>query len=259
MNSQLRKLFRQLAILCLVPNLLCAAAAAQEFYEYRVYRIDNAKNQAVVIEQLKNNLLPALGRLSLDRIGVFTVADSPDDFSVHVLIPFPSLDVLSNLSTKLAQDTQYQSGSKQYFSRTKQTAVYSRIDSKLLKAFAGMPTTELPQESLKKSKRIFEIRTYESAHEKYAELKRQMFNHGETQVMRDVGLDPVFFGETLIGSDYPSLVYMLSFRDMDEHAEAWGKFKVNEGWGKLKVIPKYKGTVSNSRNAFLVPTDFSGI
>ena len=252
------KLSISLAILfCLAA--IPAGGAAQEYYEYRVYRIENAEKQATVLTQLENNLLPALKRLSLNRIGVFTVAEIPKDFSVHVLIPFPSLDVFSELSTKLSADKKYQKRSKEYFSHTNKNTVYSRIESKLLKAFTGMPVIELPKESLNKSPRLFEIRTYESAHEKHAELKRHMFNHGETQLMRDLDMDPVFFGETLIGADYPNLVYMLSSENMEENQSFWKKFKVSDGWSKMKTISKYKNTVSKINKTFLVPTDFSDI
>ena len=259
-KSTCRNLFLCVAALvCLQTTLLNSAGTSQEYYEYRIYRVENAARQAQVLTQLENNLLPALKRLSLDRIGVFTVTEDPEDLSVHVLIPFPSLAVFAELSTKLSADAEYQKGSKEYFSHMKKDAVYSRIESKLLKAFTSMPVMELPKESTENSPRLFEIRTYQSPHEKLAELKRHMFNHGETQLMRDLGMDPVFFGETLIGSDYPNLVYMLSSRDMEENKSLWKKFGGSDGWAKMKVMPKYKGTVSNISKTYLVPTSFSGI
>ena len=248
MNSIHRNLLLSLTILfCLTANILNAAEQSQEYYEYRIYSVDNSENQTQVLTQLENNLLPALKRLSLHHIGVFTVAENTNDYSIHVLIPYPTLHAFSNLSTELAADEKYQKDSKAYFSHTKANPLYTRIESKLLKAFAGIPVIELPKESLDKSPRFFEIRTYESAHEKHAELKRHMFNHGETQLMRDLGMGPVFFGETLVGSDYPSLVYMLSSRDMEGNKAFWKKFKVSDGWKRMKVMPKYKGTVSKVR------------
>ena len=51
--------------------------------------------------------------------------------------------------------------------------------------------------------RIFELRLYESHNIDSARRKVKMFDDGETQLMRDTGLGPVFFGRTLAGPDSP--------------------------------------------------------
>ena len=86
-----------------------------------------------------------------------------------------------------------------------------------------------------------------------------MFDTGETQVMRDTGLAPVFFGETLIGPDVPNLTYMLSAANEEEHKAHWKAFMVHPEWQRMKKLPKYKDTVSKITNYFLVPADCSQI
>ena len=85
-----------------------AKKPAQEYYELRVYRIENAEKQKIVSTYLENALLPALNRINIDRVGVFTAMDQPDDLSIHVLIAYPSLRVLADLSNTLAADGAYQ-------------------------------------------------------------------------------------------------------------------------------------------------------
>ena len=84
-----------------------------------------------------------------------------------------------------------------------------------------------------------------------------MFNQGEIQIMRDAEMGPVFFGETLIGSDTPNLIYMLSAANEDEHKQHWQAFLKHPDWKRMSQMEEYKDTVSKIENWFLKPTKFS--
>ena len=89
-------------------------------------------------------------------------------------------------------------------------------------AIEGVPKLEVPAGVAEKKPRIFELRTYES-HSKSANKKKiEMFNTGELGIFRRTGLQPVFFGETLIGTKMPNLTYMLTFENMAAHDKNWG-------------------------------------
>ena len=47
--------------------------------------------------------------------------------------------------------------------------------------------------------------------------KVKMFNSGEIPLMQEVGLTPVVFGQTVVGSQMPNLIYMVSGENQDEH------------------------------------------
>ena len=231
----------------------------QEYYEIRVYKTGDAGKKKMVDAYLKTALVPALGRMGLDRIGVFTNMDDADDFSIYVLIPYPTLDDFAAVNPNLLADTEYMSAAQEYFAAPKNNPVFNRINSKLYKAFAGMPVIEMPAQTAAKNPRIFEMRIYESHTEEKAALKVDMFNSGEIQVMRDTNLAPVFFGEALIGDDVPNLTYMLSASDRESHKSHWSKFGGHPEWIRMKEMPKYKDTVSRITNYFLVPTAYSQI
>ena len=90
------------------------------------------------------------------------------------------------------------------------------MESSLLVAFKGMPHVETP---IKSPDRIFQLRIYESPSEMTGQKKIEMFNDaGEIAIFRRVGLHPVFFGETVVGSKMPNLTYMLSFESADADA-----------------------------------------
>ncbi len=231
----------------------------QEFYELRVYRTPAADKKQRVQGYLEGALVPALGRMGLDRIGVFTNIDEPDDHSLYVLIPYPTLDRFAALNPTLLADEEYQAAAREHFAAPKDDPVFSRIHSRLYKAFAGMPVIEMPPQTAPAQPRMFELRIYESHTEEKAALKVDMFNSGEIQVMRDTELAPVFFGEALIGDDVPNLTYMLSASDREAHKAHWKAFGEHPEWNRMKAMPKYADTVSKITNIFLAPAGYSQI
>ncbi len=234
-----------------------AQETEQQFIEMRIYRTESAENQDAVAKYLKTAYLPALKRSGISNIGVFTNSQDSEDKSIFVLTPFPSLDVFSQLNDRLANDNDYQTAAKTYFERPLKEPAFKRIESRLLKSFAGMPRLDAPTKNKNGTSRVFELRLYESHTEDHALRKVAMFNGGEVQLMKDVELGPVFFGETLIGSDVPNLVYMLSAENMEQHKEHWKAFLAHPEWERMKNLAEFKDTVSHIQNWFLESTDFS--
>lgn len=229
----------------------------QEYYELRIYRSPDAAKRQIVSDYVEQALLPALTRQGIDRVGVFTRTDDDTDLALYMLIPFKTLAAFSELNQKLAADAAYAKAAADYFATAMADAPYSRIESKFMKAFAGMPVIEQPEYSLNKQPRLFELRTYESHNADKARLKVEMFNEGEIDIMRAVKLAPLFYGETLIGSDVPNLTYMLTAPDMKAHDEHWNGFRTHPDWLVMKGLDKYKDTVSKINRWYLAPTAYS--
>ena len=85
-----------------------------------------------------------------------------------------------------------------------------------------------------------------------------MFDNGEIDVMRDVEMAPLLYGELLIGANVPALIYILSAPDMESHREHWQAFLAHPEWVRMRDMEMYKG-VSGIENVFLRPTAFSQI
>jgi len=228
----------------------------QEYYELRIYRNDDAAKQQVVLNFIEQALRPALNRQGINRIGSFQNVDQ-QDASIYVVIPYTSLDQLTMQNDRLEQDTAYHTAAADYFALPKDNAAYTRIESRLLRAFAGMPVLCAPSTDSKS--RLLELRIYESHNEHLAKLKVEMFNKGEIGIMRDVRLAPVFFGETLISNDAPNLTYMLSADSAAAHAEHWDGFRKHPEWNRMKKLPRYQGTVSRIVSITLQPVGDSQI
>jgi len=88
-----------------------------------------------------------------------------------------------------------------------------------------------------------------------------MFNTAEIKIFREVGLNPVFFGETLSGSKQPNLTYMLGFNNMDEQTGNWKKFGAHPEWKKLSNMPEYadKAILCGITNLLLIAAEYSQI
>lgn len=229
-----------------------------ELYELRTYTLKNAAQQSLVEDYYQHAAIPALNKMGSKTIGVFTEQMPEGQTKLFVLVPYKTCDDFMSAPDKLMQDATYVKNATAYLQAPATEPAYERIESSLLKAFAGMPVLQVPGDK----PRIFELRQYQSATEAAGKKKIQMFNEvGEIAIFKRVGLTPVFFGETLIGSLRPNLTYMLTFDNMAEHDKRWGAFVSDAEWNRIKAIPGYEDAnlVSKIVRTFLVPVSFSQI
>lgn len=237
------------------------APADRQYYELRTYTFKPGASHQLVDDYLSQAALPALNRIGSSPIGVFTELDKPNTDALYVLIPYNSLAAFATAATQLMADTDYQKAAANYLNVPATDPAYARVESSFMVAFSGMPKLQLPATTAEKKPRLFELRTYESHNEKAALKKIEMFNNGEIDIMRRVGLSPVFYGQMLIGPRMPNLTYMLSGEDMTAHKKHWGAFGGDAEWKKLSATPGYRDPeiVSKITNTFLSPTPYSQI
>lgn len=234
-----------------------AGSGPREYYELRVYSTQSSDQQKLVNEYWKSAAIPAYNRAGVQSIGVFTeTQDSPTN-KIYVLIPFKSLSAYESVPGRLASDSAYQSAAASFMNRSKNDAPYTRLDVSLLQAMVGMPRLAPPPATGEKQSWVFELRTYISPTEAKGANKIAMFNDGEIQIMKDVGLNPVFFAGTIAGPQMPNLIYMVSAENMEQHKEHWKAFGPNPAWKKMAADPKYKDNMTGIQNSFLKRTDAS--
>lgn len=230
----------------------------REYYELRLYHLRRGPKQKLMDDFLRDVALPAMKRQGIGPVGFFNVATGPDSPTLYMLIPHKDLDSFATASSRVAADPVYQKEGAAFLQAPASDPAYVRMESSLMIAFEGMPKLEVPTTK----DRLFELRTYES-HSKMANKKKiEMFSTGgEIAIFRRTGLQPVFFGETLIGSHLPNLTYMLVFENMAAHDRNWGAFVSDPEWKKLSATPGYTDPeiVSNISNVFLRPTSYSQI
>ena len=91
--------------------------------------------------------------------------------------------------------------------------------------------------------------------------KVKMFNEGEIAIFRRAGLQPVFFGEAIVGSNLPRITYMVAYDGMAGHDKAWAAFGADPEWRKLSSAPGNSDAeiVANISNTILRPAAGSEI
>ena len=227
-----------------------------EFYEIRIYRVFDFEKQNQLEAWMQDALLPALERLDIKNVGVFRNLGDLNDHSQFMVLPFESLEQFATLNLKLAEDKVFTEDSKEWFGQEMKDPVYNRVDSWITQAFDSIPKMELPAH-IKNPDRVYELRLYESHNMDSARRKVKMFDDGETQLMRDVKLGPVFFGRTLAGPDSPNLIYLLGAESAEAHKAHWKAFLAAPKWAEIKDLPEYANTVSKIQKWVLKPTAFS--
>jgi len=239
----------------------------REYYEWRAYRLKSGSHE-LLDAYLEKAAIPAWNRLGIRPVGVFVQQERStapagtevrDANLLFVLLPYPSLESFATAGARLDADAEYQKAGAAYLQTPKANPAFDRLDSWLMLAFAGMPKLEQPVYSRERKPRMFEVRTYESYSEVKGQKKVEMFNSGEIETMREVGLGPIFYGQGLSGANLPHLTYMLSAENEEAHKKHWDAFGKHPVWNRLKNDPQYADTVSKIYNRFLVPTAYSQV
>ena len=239
------------------PFHATAAEDTRQYYQLRVYTTKSEEQQKRIIDYWQNAAVPAFNRLGFQPIGVFTeIEDSPTN-RIYVLIPGDSFAAFDDLTAKLANDAVYQKTAADFLNAPKTNAAYERLESSLLVAFDGMKRISLPAGDKKPN--VFELRTYLSSSEGKGLNKIKMFESGEINVMKEVGLAPIFYSRILVGPQMPGLVYMTCGENLDEHKKHWQSFSSAPVWKNLQADPQFKDNVSSIIRIILKRTTASQI
>ena len=234
-------------------------SAPRQYIELRRYHLLPGTKQRAFIAFVGDAAIPAMNRAGVARVGAFTVVYGENAPSLLLVLAHPTLDSVASLRDRLAADAVYARAGAAILDAPLSDPAFVRVESTLLRAFEAMPALEPSASAGAATPRIVELRTYESHSNRAALNKLKMFNAGEVPIFRRAGLTPVFFGETIIGTNMPSLVYMLTFPDMSARDAAWAKFGQDPAWKTLSGDPQYRDNVSALSDIILQPTAYSQI
>lgn len=246
-----------LAAFLFVLALNASAADTRQYYELRVYTTKSEDQQKRIDDYWQNAAVPAFNRLGFEPIGVFTEFDDSPTNKIYVLIPADSLEAFDEIPEKLAADSVYQKAAADFLNAPKTNAAYERFEVSLLSAFDGMKRMSLPPAD--KRPNVFELRTYLSPSEDKGLNKIKMFQSGEIDVMKEVGLAPIFYSRIVAGPQMPGLIYMTCGQNLDEHKKHWQGFSSAPVWKNLQADPQYKDNVSTIIKVILKRTSASQI
>jgi len=224
-----------------------------EVYEFRVYHM--RRNLKPLDNYFTNALIPALNRMGVKNVGVFTELSKNEPPVVYTLIPYKSFEDYGRITLELKNDKEFNQAKSEYDKIPVENPVYERYDSSLMLAFDGLPQMMVPA----KKSRLFELRIYEGYNEDAVKRKVKMFNEGEIDIFKKVKINGVFFGENITGKGLPCLTYLSVYDDMAARDQAWKEFLAHPEWLKMSKLPEYANTVSRIHRIFLEPTAYSQI
>lgn len=233
-----------------------AETGDKQYLELRHYKTADMAHRKRLEAFLAKAAIPAWNAAGVATVGVFVDLEgkNPD---LRVLLPYASAGDVVPVRRKAWEAILDNKAVADIVHAEKKDPAYKRIESSFMLSFDGVPKVEVPE---KTPGRIFQLRIYESHSQAKAFKKIKMFNEGgELAIFREVAMNPVFFGETLIGGNLPNLTYMLTFPDMAAKDANWKKFIGHPKWKTLSKDPEYKDTVSNITNIMLKPAGCSQI
>jgi hypothetical protein len=245
-------------VTCLCSGLY-VQAATQYYYQLKVYHFKSKTQENRLDAYLKDAYLPALHKAGVKNVGVFKVIKQDSlDKKIYVFVPYKTFDALENTDQKLLKDQTYLNAGKDYLDAPYNDPTYTRLETIILRAFPGAPEPAVPNLTAKKADRIYEMRSYESATEKYNASKVKMFNEGdEIGIFKSYNFNAVFYAEVIAGSHMPNLMYMTTFNSMQDNKDKWKLFFADEKFKALGQMAEYQKNVSKGESFFLYPTNYS--
>lgn len=234
-----------------------SSASKRQYYELRYLQMRNGTQPARANDFFAKHFQPAAKKIGMGPVGFFNAVMGENSPFVLMLLTYPSFADAEHMFDRLMADKDFEAAIHEW--HKPMDPGYTRKESTLLRAFEGHPQFKLPPES--KSPHIFELRTYESNSELSLRKKIAMFNGGEMQIFQRLGMNPVFFGEAIIGSKLPHLTYMLAYEDLAARDRVWKAFGADPEWQKLRATPGLSDAeiVSNISNTILRPAAYSDI
>lgn len=233
--------------------LFTKITAQEEIYELRTYELEFFKPAEVLHDYFENALLPALNRQGIENIGVFEENGDALPKKVYLLIPYDNIQNFQNSSDALLTDQKYMDDASSYLKGSQLEVPFSRITTNLIRSSHGFPKLTKPEGEAN----LFELRIYASHNEDALRRKVKMFDDHEFQIFEDVGLPMVFFGANIAGDRMPCLTYLLAFKDMEAHQEAWSKFGPHPEWQRIIKLEEYANNMNEITRVFLKPLQYS--
>lgn len=259
MNTKIRISTFLLAFFTLISASLFAQKGKRDFYEMRIYNIENSNQESQMDDYLANALLPALHRNGVAKVGVFKpIASQPDAGKrIYLYVPYSSMKEWSEMPAKLEKDQAYQTAGAAYINAPFDNPPYQRIETVLLNAFSGRTHFAESKVTGPKKDRVYELRSYESQTERLYKQKVKMFNSGEMDIFDKLAFNPIFYGEVIAGSAMPNLMYMTTFENIEARDASWKTFGSDPDWSTMKVLPEYQNIMNKNDSRLLYPAEYS--
>ena len=232
-----RSFFSSLA----AAGVLAPSAQTQPNRKTHFYRMDyfsyRQGDQGNRINRLFESQMPLLTK-HIHTLGIFTGVLTPHLQTTLVLSGFASNEEMFAAGHAVEGDSGYQKAWDE-FERGAEPP-YDTAERHLLVATDFSPEIVPPAEK-PKSPRYFELRIYHSPTARQLRLVHERFAGPEIALFHKHGVHPIFYADTIFGSEIPNVTYMIPFATLAERETAWDKFGADPEWLKVRAESIAKG------------------
>jgi hypothetical protein len=251
-----------LSLLLLSSIFSYAQKGKHEYYLLKVYHCANLQQVAQVEEYAGNKLKPFLKKHGIPVVGIYLplANDTAQDKKLMVWLPLTDLNVLGKIEDAFGSTDPFGNDPLIHLDSVQNNAPYSRIESTLASAFKLHPHYAASKSFERSADNIYEYRSYESATEDLHLRKVEMFNEGgEIDIFKRLDFNAMFYSRAIVGPRMPNLIYMTSFRNMDERNDRWKKFGSDPKWKEISPLPKYANSVSRNETILMKASKYSDL
>lgn len=228
------------------------------YYQIKIYHYKTVAQESTLDSYLKDAYLPMLHKMGFASIGVLKPVETDTaDRKIYVFIPFRNWKVLEPFNAFMQDPNALATNSPDYINAAYNKPPYSRIETIMLNAFITRPNPLAIKLTGERAKRVYELRSYESATEALNLNKVRMFNSGETDLFDRLDFNPVFYGNVIAGGKMPNLMYLTTFNNKAERDKHWDVFGKDAQWKDLSSRKEFQNNVSKADILFLYPTSYS--
>jgi hypothetical protein len=235
-----------------IASIPARMAGEKEIYEWRIYTLTSGG--AELDSFYKDTLIPAYNRKGI-KVGAFGLYEEKDVAQRFYLFIYPGIATFHKVKKEIWDDLVFRKAAQPFYDKTAAAPVYKKFESYLCEAFDGIPRLKTPD----KGRTLFHLRHYRSPNEEANQRKVKMFNEAEMAIFDKVGVNPVCYGDVLIGPHMPSLMYLTWYKDKASHDASWAAFGSHPDWNAIKSLPEYAHTATDNTNRLLLPLDYSQI
>jgi hypothetical protein len=230
------------------------------FYLLRQYDMSGPKNPGLIDAYLREAFIPAVKRLGLGPVGVFSGWFGRQSLGGRtVIIAGADLALLADLDHRLAADEAYATQARAFAGAPVDQPPFTRLSSSLLRAMPGLARLETPADLAGVPGRLVELRTYEQPTLASHDRKVEMFVEGEAALLDASGLRGIMYGVDIVGERQPRLTYLWIYADLAERQAAEAAFFAQPTTREFFGLPRYAGLQNAIANDILRPTEYSDI
>ena len=150
----------------------------QQYFEWIRYHLPMGNRRGYVSDYYRDVAIPALNKAGINNVGVFNVNRGPNNPTLHVIIPHPTLESIVTLNDRLLDDQNFVKAGERFLKSPSSEMAFVSMEKSILKAFSHLPEIVVPTQKKENKSRIFQVRTYEAPSLTASKRKIHMFNEG---------------------------------------------------------------------------------